>query len=109
MYCVVDGIAGSCGEVCEELAKRTNKLTGEVCDVLCLIVGIDEFIRILDRYKSIKEMTHEWYSHHVFCRIDIDPIYYCELLDVCAINENGDAKITNTSVSPKSGPQGTNL
>ena len=49
MYCVVDGIAGSCGEVCEELAKRTNKLTGEVCDVLCLIVGIDEFIRILDR------------------------------------------------------------
>ena len=43
------GIAGSCGEVCEELAKRTNKLTGEVCDVLCMIVGIDEFIRILDR------------------------------------------------------------
>ena len=47
--------------------------------------------------------------YHVFCRIDIDPIYYCELLDVCAINENGDAKITNTSVSPKYGPQGTYL
>ena len=42
-----------------------------------------------------------------FCRINIDPIYYCELLDVCAINDNGDAKITDASVSPKSGPQGT--
>ena len=46
---MVDGIAGSCGEVCEALAKRTSKLTGEICDVLCLIVGIDEFIRIIER------------------------------------------------------------
>ena len=46
---VVDGIAGSCGDVCKELAKRTNTLTGEVCDVLCLLVGIDEFIKVLER------------------------------------------------------------
>ena len=32
-----------------------------------------------------------------------------ELLDVCAINDNGDAKIINASVTPKSGPQGTYL
>ena len=44
-----------------------------------------------------------------FCRADLDPIYYCELLDVCAINDYGDARITNASVTPKSGPQGTLL
>ena len=37
---------------------------------------------------------------------DLDPIYYCELLDQCAVNDNGDATITNATVSPKSGPQG---
>ena len=43
---------------------------------------------------------------HSFCRADLDPIYYCELLDVCVTNDNGDAKITDASVNPKSGPQG---
>ena len=39
-------------------------------------------------------------------RADLDPIYYCELLDQCAVNDYGDAKFTNVSVIPKSGPQG---
>ena len=43
---------------------------------------------------------------YCFCRADLDPIYYCELLDVCAINDSGDAKITDASVMAKSGPQG---
>ena len=39
-------------------------------------------------------------------RADLDPIYYCELLDQCAINDHGDATITNATAIPKSGPQG---
>jgi len=38
---------------------------------------------------------------------DLDPIYYCELLDQCEINDNGDATITNATAIPKSGPQGS--
>ena len=45
-------------------------------------------------------------SYLYFHRADLDPIYYCELLDVCAINDNGDAQILNATVDPKSGPQG---
>ena len=39
-------------------------------------------------------------------RADLDPIYYCELLKTCPINDNGDCKITSFTVSPTSGPQG---
>lgn len=41
-----------------------------------------------------------------FSREDIDPIYMCELIPVCPINDHGDANITDFSISPKSGPQG---
>jgi hypothetical protein len=37
----------------------------------------------------------------------LDPIYYCELLDVCPKDEGGNATITSFTVSPASGPQGT--
>jgi len=39
-------------------------------------------------------------------RADLDPIYFCEELKVCPIFDNGDAKITTLTVTPKSGPQG---
>ena len=81
MYCRVDGIASSCGEVCEELAKWTNKLTGEVYDVLCMIL----------QDPRLQEMIHEWY---IMCFVElilIQSIIAVELLDVCAINDNGDA------------------
>ena len=39
-------------------------------------------------------------------RADLDPIYYCELLRACPVNDNGDAKITSVTVTPKEGPQG---
>lgn len=31
---------------------------------------------------------------------DLDPIYYCELLRTCAINDHGDAHITSLKVVP---------
>ncbi len=40
---------GGCSELCGILADKTNsKLAGEVCDVLCAIVGIKEFIKIIN-------------------------------------------------------------
>ena len=39
-------------------------------------------------------------------RADLDPIYYCEVIKLCPIFDNGDCKITDFEVSPKSGPQG---
>ena len=39
-------------------------------------------------------------------RADLDPIYYCELMKLCDINDHGDANITSIAVTPQSGPQG---
>ena len=47
---LIDGvIIDGCGDLCGELAKRTDKLVGEICDILCVVVGIDEFIKILEK------------------------------------------------------------
>ena len=42
---VVDG----CGDLCGLLAEKTNKITGEICDILCVLVGFDEFVRIIEK------------------------------------------------------------
>jgi len=83
------GIVGSCGELCQYVQDKTGSgALGLVCDLLCDFVGIDEFIKILDR-------------------VDLDPIWYCELLKSCPVNDHGDAKITTLMVAPQRGPQGT--
>ncbi|XP_060081667.1 countin-3-like [Ylistrum balloti] len=82
------GVVGTCGEICNAVATKTgSKALGEVCVLLCDIVGIDEFVKLLQQ-------------------ADLDPIYFCELLKTCPINDNGDAKITTFTVTPSSGPQG---
>ncbi len=40
------------------------------------------------------------------CRADLDPIYYCELIDGCLIKDDGDAKITSFTVTPTKVTQG---
>ncbi|XP_021378016.1 countin-1-like isoform X1 [Mizuhopecten yessoensis] len=83
------GVVGTCGTLCSALATKTgSQALGAVCNILCDVVGIEEFVKLLQK-------------------ADLDPIYFCELLKTCAINDNGDAKITTFSVSPSSGPQGT--
>ena len=69
-------------------------------------------------WNSWVHQNHKWVScckwvfrvYYIHCiyRADLDPIYYCELLDQCKYNDNGDATITNATVTPKSGPQGLN-
>ncbi|XP_065180457.1 countin-1-like [Sycon ciliatum] len=82
------GVVGSCGTLCGELANKTgNKDLGVVCDLLCDYVGIKEFIKFIQN-------------------ADLDPIYFCELLKVCKIVDNGDAKFTSLEVHPATGRRG---
>ena len=47
--CLIDtGIIGGCSELCGELAKYTDNLAGEVCDILCVLVGFEEFVKIIE-------------------------------------------------------------
>eukprot|EP00117_Sycon_ciliatum_P025115 scpid35037/ scgid20919/ Countin-1 len=58
-----EGILSGCTTLC---GKLPQKLEQEVCDAGCIGVGLDEFIHILER-------------------VDIDPIFYCELVRLCPI------------------------
>jgi len=85
------GVVGGCGTLCQALATKTgNQILGEVCNVLCDIVGVEEFVKLIEK-------------------ADLDPIYFCEELKTCPIVDNGDATITSITVSPASGPQGTRM
>jgi len=82
-------VIGGCQDLCTALAQKTGSQTlGAVCEILCDIVGIKPFINFIEN-------------------ADLDTIYFCELLDVCAINDHGDATITSFTAIPKSGRQGT--
>ncbi|KAL5009221.1 hypothetical protein ScPMuIL_014802 [Solemya velum] len=82
------GIIRSCGEVCEALADKTgSQILGVACNFACDFVGVKYFVEAARK-------------------ADLDPIYYCELMDLCPINDKGDAKFTNLVVTPPSGPQG---
>jgi len=60
-----EGIIESCGKLCAAVANKTDsKALGDLCDAVCDGVGIDEFIKLI-------------------IKADIDPIYYCQLVDMC--------------------------
>jgi hypothetical protein len=81
------GVVGGCAGLCSALEKKTSPALGTVCNLLCDVVGIEEFVKIIQK-------------------ADLDPIYYCELIPACPVNDNGDAKFDSFDVTPKSGPQG---
>ncbi|CAF1258451.1 unnamed protein product, partial [Didymodactylos carnosus] len=84
-----EGIIESCNALCGALANITGSvIIGEFCTVVCDAAGIDEFIKII-------------------IKVDLDPIWYCEIIDLCPINDHGDAKFTNFGVTPKSAPDGS--
>jgi len=83
------GIIGTCGTLCTALAQKTgSEILGDICDIVCDVVGIEEFIKAIDN-------------------ADLDPIWYCEMAKMCPVNDNGDAKITTFSILPATGRQGT--
>ncbi|CAF0722424.1 unnamed protein product [Rotaria sordida] len=82
------GIIGTCGTLCQALAEKTgSEILGTVCDIVCDVVGIDEFIKLIEK-------------------ADLDPIWYCEIAKLCPVNDHGDAKITKFTILPPTGRQG---
>lgn len=59
------GIIGTCGTLCTALAQKTgSQLIGTICDLVCDVVGIEEFIKLIEK-------------------ADLDPIWYCEIAKMC--------------------------
>jgi hypothetical protein len=83
------GIIGTCQTLCEALAQKTGKeIIGVICNIACDVVGIEEFIKLIEN-------------------ADLDPIYYCELAKFCPVNDHGDCNVTQFSILPATGRQGT--
>lgn len=91
-----DGVVTGCSDLCHHL---DNKIEVDVCEGLCLAVGIGGFVEILEHS-------------------GLDFIYYCELvsktgLDICPIQDcpaNDADCVTigqDASVAPAVGPVGT--
>lgn len=86
---ILQGVVNDCSKLCAAVAQKTGSQTlGAICNLLCDIVGIEDFIKFLEN-------------------ADFDAIYFCELLHTCPVNDHGDAKITILSITPPTGPQGT--
>jgi hypothetical protein len=83
-------VVTNCIAVCNILRNEViDAETFEVlCNILCGTIGIEAFVQDIFPGK-------------------MDSIYYCELLEACKENDNGDAKITHLIISPSQGPQGT--
>ena len=79
------GIDVPCSTLCSVFSN--NPVNEYMCTVLCDAVGIAAFADF-------------------FIKADLDPIYFCELLNLCKINDNGDAKITKFDIMPDTQPQG---
>ena len=43
-------MVGGCEELCQLLAEKTgSKTAGEVCTILCAVVGVKEFIALIEK------------------------------------------------------------
>lgn len=72
------GVLGSCGALCSQLP---NQLEQVACNLLCDYVGIESFIDLVN-YE------------------DPDPIYICQVFDMCAEVDNGLVTINKTIIAP---------
>ena len=65
--------------------------------------------RVKPRKRHLKNKINQ-HTVVLLCppRADLDPIYFCELLKTCPINDHGDATIKDLSITPVTGPQGIN-
>jgi len=79
------GVIGGCTDVC---ALLVDPILQVACNLVCDYVGIDAFIAAIN-------VT------------DPDPIYACQVMDLCPVVNGGMVTISQATVSPKSGPSGT--
>jgi hypothetical protein len=78
------GVLGTCGALCNLL---DNQVEAVICNLLCDYVGIEAFITLIDD-------------------IDPDPIWICEEISICPINDHASGKITGLHVTPQVGKVG---
>ena len=112
---------GGCADLCGKLANKTHSEAAAIaCNALCDLVGLRTFIAMLNKYvHALPPLLPSISLIHSVClslclllpslsltRADLDPIYYCELLNVCPIKDDGDAKITSLVVKPSIVPYG---
>ena len=80
------GVIGGCGKLCHGLKAGVER-TG--CDILCGAVGIEAFVKALNK-------------------TDLDPIYFCEEVHACpAGRDDAAGSVDGNAVSPATGPAGT--
>jgi len=82
-YIEQSGVIGSCSALC-----TVTGVLFPICEIICDYVGIDLFVDIINE-------------------TDPDPIYLCQLMEVCPHVNGGKVSILSATVDPKQGPQGT--
>lgn len=75
IYFIIDGtievgIINSCNDICDYVTqKSTNPYLPAICSIGCDIVGVNEFIKLATE-------------------VDLDPIYFCDSLNICPSQSN---------------------
>eukprot|EP00013_Stygamoeba_regulata_P021615 CAMPEP_0177649966 /NCGR_PEP_ID=MMETSP0447-20121125/11678_1 /TAXON_ID=0 /ORGANISM="Stygamoeba regulata, Strain BSH-02190019" /LENGTH=255 /DNA_ID=CAMNT_0019152779 /DNA_START=61 /DNA_END=825 /DNA_ORIENTATION=- len=80
------GVIGGCSKLCGAL--NGTKIEETVCNLACDYVGIKGFVKIIQD-------------------VDPDPVFICEEVKMCPVDDNGAASIDSLSPSPASGPVST--
>jgi hypothetical protein len=64
------GVVDTCGHLCDLVVDKTGSgILGFICDFGCDILGIEEFVKLIEK-------------------ADLDPIYYCEEIKTCPSTKN---------------------
>jgi hypothetical protein len=85
-YILNAGVIGGCGKLCGSLKSKD---AATVCEIACAVVGIKEFVSIIQK-------------------ADLDPFYFCEEVKMCPEGKDDAAgSIVNIVSTPPTGPAGT--
>jgi hypothetical protein len=83
-----NGIPTACGDLCSIIP---NQFFAGACDSLCTAVGIDVFVAALQK-------------------VDLDPFYFCEEIDVCKVGPaNAAAKPVKCYANPAKAATGATI
>jgi hypothetical protein len=64
------GVMDTCGHLCDIVGEKTGSgLLEFICTMGCDVLGLEEFVKLMQK-------------------ADIDPIYYCETINLCPSKSN---------------------
>jgi hypothetical protein len=81
------GVIGGCADVC---AFLVNPVEVGVCNLVCDAFGIEEFVKLVEM-------------------VDPEPIFICEEVKMCSVNDNARGNISSIVAAPKSSPVGSTV